>query len=446
MRVVSVSWLFPLVACGVPPSPGGNVPDATTGAVCGNGIFEHPPGYPESTEFCDDGVLNGTAESSCTTECMRPTGHWQVFCPAEVGIRVDRVVDVYFAGTLNFGLAYASLGEDIGVKAIYDAAHHCDEGLAPPATFRVSGAPVALGRVPIMDTAGPVPAWIEIGSGDGRPHLYYGLLSKTMQQEIHEIPYPFPQFQKPELLLSANTKPALVLIDQDPVPPHDLMLASIVVRSASNIVTSTTRLASPGASRGVVVDVSGLLDPEQQEVRQFVQFFDDPGSFVRIETRVPHQDPWALQSSYSFAEIGRGTWPSRVLSGDIWLERCLGDELGRIPPISVLTEGGDVYVSQFVGPEVSEVIAPVTHVHPGTRSIGLGRFDYLSGVWAVEPDGTAVRAADGSCGNLQSLALKHERQPMTPAWTTSFLTQFTATIGVGPGPFLAVDSTLYLPK
>ncbi|MCW5801932.1 MAG: hypothetical protein KIT31_06050 [Deltaproteobacteria bacterium] len=447
MRVVRVGWLFALVACGVPPSPGGNVPDGTSGAVCGNGMYETPPAFPESRELCDDGVLNGTAESSCTTECIRGTGAWQAFCPADVGIRVDRIADVSFPGTLGYGLAYASLGEDRGVQVVRDTRNHCEEGLSPPISLRISSAPVALGRVAVRDTGGPLPVWIEIPSGEERPHLYDALLGEAMQPEIHEIPYPFPRFQKPELLLSANTKPGLVLIDQDPRPPHDLLLASFVVRSADDIVTTTRQLPSPGASRGTVVDASGLWDKERGEfVHQFVQFFDEPGSFLRIETRVPHQDPWAVSSSYAFEEIGRGSWPFRVLAGDLWLERCLLDELVHAPPIAVLTEGGDVYVSQFSGPVVSEVIAPITHVHPGARFIGLERFDYVSGVWSLEPDGTAVRAADGGCRNLQSSALRQERRQLTSAWTTSVITPLALLIGGGPGPFFAVDSTLYLPR
>jgi len=45
------------------------VPDPVNVSVCGNGILEQPPAYPNSTEACDLGVLNGQEGSTCSINC-----------------------------------------------------------------------------------------------------------------------------------------------------------------------------------------------------------------------------------------------------------------------------------------------------------------------------------------------------------------------------------------
>jgi hypothetical protein len=396
-------------------------------AICGNGSLDFPSNTPQVWEECDDGALNGTTDSLCTKQCTSgAVDPWTVL-HASLGYPSTRNVQVYMHGQFPVGLAFTGF-DDTGVHVIPAMRPEYFNGVVPPLiTLKVDSRPVALGVIDPMDAGAVLPIWIESASSAPQLRMYYADVFHGAP-EIHEIVYPFPDGTRPSLVVSRD-RVSVMLLDQSSVAPYDLLVALILVRSPTDVVTSTLRIPSPGLVRGVAVESTendGIANV--QSVEQVVQFFDDTLTFVAIENRVPTPtDPWSLNGSYQLYESGRGRWPFHVVSGTTWFEG--GFSLGVGDPkythpmsLATLTDTGDIYLWQFSsGLDGESFLAPFGHVAVGTRVMGMADapWDDRAGLWALEPDGHVVVLKDADGLDLRSGALKPQRFPAGAAWIMS---------------------------
>jgi hypothetical protein len=350
---------------------------------------------------------------------------------AQLGHPVTRSVRVSFVDNAHWGEGLAFTNYDAtGVHVIWDLPFTpYFMGIAPPIDdLRVQSAPVALGAVEVGGLAnggGIAPIWIE-ATGSGVPKMYIAIPATSGPPETHEIPYPFSDGTAPSLVVSTEMYSVMV-IDQSSVPPNDLLVASVILRSPTDVVTTTLRLPAPGHVRGPPVTANGSTDNVTPDVRQVVQFFDDTHTFVVIEERQPHGDPLANSASYQLSEAVRGAWPFRVVDGVDWQEGCndsgmfINPPEYRFPlPLALLTDTGDIYVWQFTGGVEGESgLVPFGHVAPGTRWIWRGGGGVWASLEAVEPDGQMVVLNDSDCQDLRSAALRAQRFPAVAPWATS---------------------------
>ena len=335
---------------------------------CGDGIVDYFD--PVLLEICDEGPLNGTPQGLCTKECDPGIAHpWNLDgVPLDMA-NAKRLLGMRFYGSPLGGIAFTAF-DDQGVHVVRELL----VGHTPTyVTLKVASAPIAFGRVDVGDLASFVPIWVE--ASGGTLHMYYANVPLDGPPEIHEVPYPFPDGTRPQLIASRGRATAL-LIDQSSEPPYDLLSALILIRGPDDIHTITARVPAPGVVRGVALETTEQdLHGNEPFIEQVVQFFDDTHTFVALEDREP-PNPW--NTDYQLYEAGRGDWPFRVVGGASWQEagEYPGDtndpEINSRPtPLMVLTDTGDLYAWKFnhgISGETS--VTPFGHVMPGSRNVG----------------------------------------------------------------------------
>ncbi len=414
-------------------------------------------------EMCDDGARNGTVESLCNKYCVdTDIERGRTYSHTYIGFTPKAAAAVKF-GWGRGGFAFTAF-DDRGLVIAPDIREHDFRPLAD-ATPVVSmttvslptrSTPVAIGTVLLNETVG-VPIWVErpLG-GDTAPRMYYASVDAALQSTVHELPYPFPDGTQPTLHTSYHDRHGVLLVDQSRTPPYDLLVAMIVVRSPTDVTTSTLRVPAPGRVRGAAVETTTIEDPSVVYIQRLVQFFEDTGTFVAIVDRPPPGVPAAEARTYEVKELARGSWPSRVVSGTQWPEGC--DEHGREAagytpsrypefsspvPLALLTDTGDIYTWRFVeGLEGEQFVTPFGHVAAGSRV--LRTYDVFLSALSWEPDGTFVWLADSDCRDLKSTAMKAQRYAGVGPWATmnAVITSFAIH---GRGDFLIDDWLVSLP-
>jgi len=416
-RIYSIE-LVALVAWGCSAPPRDHV-DASADAevnLCGNGVIDWDgDGDSNMAELCDEGALNGTPEGRCTKQCNpaegTPIPSTRLF---DVGRPIDRTTPI-----ISYWGDSAIASTSVGDHGIVVWKSNPDPG-PNPIELRVQAPAVAVGEI-IMWRGGP--AWIEMNPGES-PHLYYAELLDSGGAEVHELPYPFPDGTRPEIMRrSYNADVGVLIVDHNAT--GELLVAMVIARSATEVVTFSKRFAAPAGVRGIAVDTGSYRDRVEQRdgSRQIIVFFDDPGSFVSIDVRFTG-DLYATWGTVEITEAARGPWPYRVIAGDTFWKQCSA-EYGHIDsfthpvPLFVLTDAGDILVWQFDhGLSGESFVPPFARVTPGTRAIS-GR--YGSSAFVLEPDGTALRFTDGDCRDLRSTAIMPTRVPYTAASTNASL-------------------------
>jgi hypothetical protein len=273
-----------------------------------------------------------------------------------------------------------------------------------------------------------LPVWVEQKQpGDPTPRMYYAELASDLTATVHEIPYPFPDGTRPNLLVPWDWT-TLLVVDQSSAPPYDLLAAVLIVNSPTDRTWVTLRVPAPGRVRGAAIE---SLLPEDYEppntwTHRVVQFFEDTHAFVALDD-VGKQDPTDLTPHQLF-ESARGSWPFHVVDGDHWVEGCdnhggfndIPAALRHPYPLVVLTDTGDIYTWQFSdGPGPESFLAPFAHVAPGSSALRTSGDTYNNHLHVLEPDGTMVRLEDADCQDLRSGAMQPLRITATDPWTTA---------------------------
>lgn len=387
-------------------TPDAGSADASVAALCGNGVLD-------DGEWCDDGSRTGTSESLCSKQCgvaRYVPGNWPSIPLDQAPQHITRVK---FPTHAYSGVAYSDFATT-GVHVMPETGSpYWQTGAMPPVVILpTTTPPVALGSLQRL------PIWIENGATAHSFRMFYGDLGVNDTPMVREVPYPFPAGTRPQLIESSPAVSA-VLVDQDPAPPHDLLVAIIVLRADSTIATTTFRANAPAGGVGVVGTTTWFTDMNADVwEQQLVVFFDNPGSFVSLRIALPYQD---LQlgnpaSTYAVSEIARGTWPFHVLGAAFFNELCTGsspneppqDPMLRHPlPMAVLTSDGDIVVWQFThGLESGETFAsPYASPGPTARTMGWLQMNDVYGVWALGTDGKLEMFGDSDCTRLDSPAL-----------------------------------------
>lgn len=383
--------------CGCPP-PARDVPPSDADAVplCGDGKIN-------TSEVCDDGANNGRPDSYCSKQC-------------ESAVRVGPGGPLTNSIDLGAPLLRAISLESNWVTTLgADGAVHVwgrfDSGPDNPKRWRVSADAVAIGR---FRPWGFGPAWIEMAPD---PRLYV-VDRRAMVQSPTELPYPFPDGIRPEILEPADQEDGIVIVDENAA--GELLIAVLIPSwSSPEVATYTLRVPAPPGERGAIVDSGyGRARMWGNGVRNVVVFYDQPGSFVSIDLRYdrfPAGDD--ASGPVSLTENTRGSWPFRVLSGTFFDKLCVTEPFWPFSnpiPIATVTESGAILVWQFdrALSAGETFLKPFAHVQPGTMSL----LSYGGGVFdALQPDGQVIRFTDGDCRSLDSNALVPVATPYLPA-------------------------------
>ena len=398
MGVVRAGWLviaITAINCSPAPRDGADAtpPDAAT--LCGNGRRDVLP--TGETEGCDEGAQNGTPQGRCTKQCWPAEGPLR---PAtfhvDLGPPIAGAAQLFLGG----GFSVATFSHDDGLVRVWQQA---PTGPGPnPRLLQVAAPVVSLASIAVYQG----PAWIEQAAGES-PHLYVADYAASDPPTIRELPYPFPEGLQPELVGHTVEDLGLVIVDRSPA--GELLVAMVIPRSPTDIVTFRQRFAAPAGARGITVDTNTYsnIDDGRSGSRQLVVFFDDPGSFVSIDVRfTQYPDPLATAGTVELTERTRGPWPFHVVSGDLYPKSCPGLGSSVVPwALSVLTDSGDIFLWKFDhGLAAGEVFPrPFAHVSAGTRASrhGFG----ANSVSVLQPDGTELLFSDGDPCDMDSVAL-----------------------------------------
>lgn len=434
---------FVASACGADPRD--NVDAGTSDAtqeLCGNGIWDVlTTGHMED---CDQGLLNGTPQARCTKQCRNPVG--PVPTPTrsvDLGFPIAKLELLDHDTQSRTQIAVTNF-DARGVQVFRAALTTPGVNPRPTlTTLMVESAPVALGQLRVDEFSPRLPAWIEVPPGES-PHLYYAEIPELGPPVIHEVPYPFSDGTKPEIVGRTHEEAGLLIVDQSATGDRDLLVAVVLVRSPTDVVTYSLRIASPGGTRGMAIDTGVYVDNVEMRngARQVVQFFDDPGAFVAIDIRLPNpSDPFVRTGAVQLSEVARGSWPFQVVGADKFEKSCPDAKWPAHPvPLAVMTDTGALYIWQFDrGLEPGETfVAPFARAKVGTRNVNASNFH----IGALEPDGRYAMFTDGDCRDLRSTAIAPLRGSYTQPWSisrlwTSYLSSF------GADWVASADSILY---
>jgi len=396
-RVVTLAGCAML--CGCPP-PVRDVPppDAEAVPLCGNGTQDI-----SNYEVCDEGANNGRPDSYCSKQCESAVR----VVPGPLTNYIDLGAPLLHAISLE-----SNWVTTLGVDGAVHVWGRFVSGPDNPKLWRVSANAVALGRFPPW---GFGPVWIEMSPG---PRLYAVDRRESVQTPT-ELPYPFPDGIRPEILEPADQEDGIVIVDENAA--GELLIAVLIPTwSSPEVATYTLRVPAPSGQRGVVIDSGyGRARMWGNGVRNLVVFYDQPGSFVSVNIRYD-RFPAGNDASgpLSLSENTRGSWPYRVRSGALLDKSCDSEPYWPFTnpiPIATVTDSGTIFVWQFdrslPGGETF-VLKPFAQVQPGTislRSNGGGILD------ALQPDGRLIRFTDGDCLSLESNALVPVAAPYVPA-------------------------------
>ena len=154
--------------------------------LCGNGRVD--PGPAIAPEECDEGAMNGGFDAHCTKQCLRPPGPPNAGLGSlDLGPPISDIVRLTVA-TGQFSVATLS-HEDQQVRVWKG------DDSVPLRVLRVSDPVVSLASIPVLGG----PAWIERAPG-APPHLYVADYVASDPPTIRELPYPFPEGLRPELV------------------------------------------------------------------------------------------------------------------------------------------------------------------------------------------------------------------------------------------------------
>ena len=418
--------LLAVISCSQPGRSGG-AREGGPNLLCGNGIVE-----PDNEETCDLGALNGAPGGTCSRQCSEWPGGSVVAMEPHLPLGESPTRAVTVLPTWGHGIAFTSFdrsGIHVAPNIRYGEFVPADQLGNPPQQIelRVAADPVALGNVFVRDDNELLPIWIEQAPGDPIAHMYFAELAADYTASVHEIPYPFPDGTKPELVVS-DWRRSVMIVDQSGTPPYDLLVAVLAVRSASDWTTTTLRVAAPGRTRGAAVEATADEDPANPSImtQRVVQFFDDTHAFIALEDLEPVDGSFG-SSPYQLYESARGSWPFRVVGGDIWVEGC--DDHGAYPtqlpaslthpyPLAVLTDSGDIFMWQFDhSPDGENLPSPFAHVPAGAGALHTWDDNYSVLVHVLAPDGIMYELKDADCQDLQSGALAPLLVTATTPWS-----------------------------
>jgi hypothetical protein len=329
--------------------------------VCGNEVVESSDSIVEE---CDDGELNGTTESVCSTECT---------LRVHFGFEERRRVELPFAPRR---LVYLDLANDWLIITGYD-----EQGivLMPPGgvpqTLRVHASPTAfaVGHYDADTTLDLL--WIERGTiGTDGPWMLMATIQGDAAATIQELPYPIPGGQGGTFLLDDAAANPPVLTDL--VGGRQVWVVLDEPLAGGSPVDLGPSTATPAF--GVQLDHmlgTDILTPRG------VQFLDGPTEVTAASYRFETQPSLVLEYS--------GSWPDTPVWADDGAFRAghtLPDE------VAVMGSDGVVRVWDFVSP-------------PGeTEDLYFGRFpvgtQQFRRVPSTEPYGLVAVLSDGHLGYI----------------------------------------------